>query len=160
MLRQLIEENPGVQFRQLMRLSGLKNGVMSHYLAKLERGGAVKAVRGPRQARFFPPGVTDEEAAVIRALRKETPRSLLLALAERDGSDFAWLVRRAKKSPSTVSLHLSRLVSAGLVEARASKPRKRYHIKARDLVDKLIEDHRPGPLERPASGFEDVINSL
>lgn len=156
----LIAGNPGIQFRELMRLSGLKNGVLSHYLGKLERSGAIKAARGPRQARFYPPNTTDEEAVAIKALRRDTPRDLLLALAERDGRDFGGLVRAAKKSPSTVSLYLSQIVSDGLVEARMDGLKKRYYIKARTLIDRLIEDYRPGPLSKPASGFEDIINSL
>ena len=36
-LQQIIEENPGIQFREIMRSSGLKNGVLSHYLGKLEK---------------------------------------------------------------------------------------------------------------------------
>jgi predicted transcriptional regulator len=38
-LQQIIEENPGIQFREIMRSSGLKNGVLSHYLGKLEKSG-------------------------------------------------------------------------------------------------------------------------
>ena len=35
-LQKLIDDNPGIQFREIMRSSGLKNGVLSHYLKKLE----------------------------------------------------------------------------------------------------------------------------
>jgi len=31
-IQQIIEQNPGIQFREIMRSSGLKNGVLSHYL--------------------------------------------------------------------------------------------------------------------------------
>ena len=31
-LQELIDINPGIQFREIMRSSGLKNGVLSHYL--------------------------------------------------------------------------------------------------------------------------------
>ena len=29
-----------------------------------------------------------------------------------------------------------------------------------ELVDKLVEEHRPGSLEKSTSGFEDIINSF
>ena len=35
-LQELIDDNPGIQFREIMRSSGLKNGVLSHYLKKIE----------------------------------------------------------------------------------------------------------------------------
>ena len=159
-LQKLIEQNPGIQFRELMRSSGLKNGVLSHYLDKLEKHGIIKAVRGPRQSRFYPPSITEDESIVIKALRKQTPRDLLLALITEDGQEFSQLVKSVKKSPSTVSLYLAQLVEDGLVETKFDKLKKRYYIKARELIDKLIEDYRPSLLEKPTSGFEDIINSL
>ena len=159
-IQQIIEQNPGIQFREIMRTSGLKNGVLSHYLGKLEKNGIIKVIRGPRQVRFFPPRITEDESIVIKALRKQTPRDLLLALITEDGLEFSQLVKRVKKSPSTVSLYLSQLVEDQLIEIKIVNLKKRYHIKAREQVDKLIEDYRPGMLEKPTSGFEDIINSL
>ena len=159
-IQQIIEQNPGIQFREIMRSSGLKNGVLSHYLGKLEKNGIIKVIRGPRQVRFFPPSITEEESIVIKALRKQTPRDLLLALITEDGLEFSQLVKNVKKSPSTVSLYLSQLVKDGLVEIKTVNLKKRYHIKAREMVDKLIEDNRPNLLEKPTSGFEDIINSF
>ena len=159
-LQQIIEQNPGIQFREIMRSSGLKNGVLSHYLGKLEKSGIIKVIRGPRQSRFYSPQITEEESIVIKALRKQTPRDLLLALIENDGLEFSQLVKAVKKSPSTVSLYLSQIVEDELVETKLVDLKKRYHIKARALVDKLIEDYRPSLLEKPTSGFEDIINSF
>ena len=159
-LQELIDDNPGIQFREIMRSSGLKNGVLSHYLKKLEDGGVIKVMRGPRQVRFYSPSITEEESIVIKALRKETPRDLLLTLIKDDGLEFSQLVSEVKKSPSTVSLYLSQIVADGLVEIKVVELKKRYHIKVREIMDKLIEEHRPGSLDKPTSGFEDIINSF
>jgi len=159
-LQTLIDDNPGIRFREIMRSSGLKNGVLSYYLKKLESTGVVKVVRGPRQVRFYSPDITEEESTIITALRKETPRALLLALIKEDGLEFSQLVKEVKKSPSTVSLYLSQIVADGLVETKFVDLKKRYHIKVREIMDKLVEEHRPGSLDKPTSGFEDIINSF
>ena len=159
-LQTLIDDNPGIRFREIMRSSGLKNGVLSHYLKKLEDHGVVKVVRGPRQVRFYSPSITEEESIVIKALKKETPRALLLALIKEDGLEFSQLVKEVKKSPSTVSLYLSQIVADGLVETKFVDLKKRYHIKVREIMDKLVEEYRPGSLDKPTSGFEDIINSF
>ena len=159
-LQEIIEKNPGIQFREIMRNSGLKNGVLSHYLGKLEKNGIIKVERGPRQTRFYPPRITEDQSVAIKALRRQTPRDLLLALVMNDGLEFSELVKEVKKSPSTVSLYLSQIVQDGLVEIRLENLKKRYYIKARDTIDQLIEDYRPGKLEAPTSGFEDIINSF
>lgn len=159
-LQEIIEKNPGIQFREIMRNSGLKNGVLSHYLGKLEKNGLIKVMRGPRQTRFYPPRITEDESIAIKALRKQTPRDLLLALVEQDGLEFSELVKKVGKSPSTISLYLSQIVQDGLVEIKIENLKKRYYIKERILIDKLIEDYRPSLLEKPTSGFEDIFNSF
>ena len=159
-IKQIIEQNPGIQFREIMRSSGLKNGVLSHYLGKLEKRGVVKVIRGPRQARFYPPYISEAESTAIKALRKQTPRDLLLALIKEDGLEFSQLVKEVKKSPSTVSLYLSQIVEDDLVTIKFVSLKKRYYIKERLLIDKLIEDYNPSLLEKSTSGFEDIINSF
>lgn len=143
-----------------MRSSGLKNGVLSHYLGKLEKNGIIKVIHGPSQARFYPPRITESESIIIKALRKQTPRDLLLALIKEDGLEFNQLVKVVGKSPSTVSLYLAQIVDDGLVEIKLVHLKKRYHIKAKELIDKLIEDYRPDSLEKSISRFEDIINSF
>ncbi|MCS5527724.1 MAG: winged helix-turn-helix transcriptional regulator [Nitrosopumilus sp.] len=159
-IQQIIEQNPGIQFREIMRSSGLKNGVVSHYLRKLEKSGVINVNRGPRQSRFYPLHITEEEAIVIKALRKQTPRDLLLALIMQDGLEFSQLVKKVKKSPSTVSLYLSQLIKDGLIETKGISLKKKYHIKATELMDKFIEDYRPTIVEKATSGYEDIFNSL
>lgn len=159
-LQKIIDQNPGIQFREIMRSSGLKNGVLSHYLSKLEKHGIIKVVRGPRQTRFYPPRITEDESKIIKALRRQTQRDLLLALVKQGGLEFNELVNEVGKSPSTVSLYLSQLVQDELVEIKLENTRKRYYIKSRMVIDQLIEDYRPGLLEKPTSGFEDIFNSF
>ncbi len=159
-LQKIIEQNPGIQFREIMRFSGLKNGVLSHYLSKLEKNGIIKVQRGPRQTRFYPPKITEAESTVIKALSRQTTRDLLLTLVKNDGLEFSQLANEVTKSPSAVSLYLSQIVNDGLVEIKLENLKKRYYIKARDLIDQLIEDYRPSILEKPTAGFEDIFNSF
>lgn len=159
-LAEIIAENPGIQFREIMRISGMKNGVLSHYLGKLEKNGTIKALREPRQTRFYPSHITDKESIIIKALRRQTPRDILLSLILNDGLHFSEIVNNVKKSPATVSLYLSQLVDDKLILVKISNLKKRYYIKDREIIDKLIEDYRPTSVEQPSSNFEDIINSL
>ncbi|MCA9828772.1 MAG: winged helix-turn-helix transcriptional regulator [Nitrosopumilus sp.] len=156
-----IQSNPGIQFREIMRHSGLKNGVLSHYLGKLEKKGSVKVERNPRQTIFYPVDITDEQAKIAKSLRRDTPRKIIHSLMLQDGLEFGQIVRMASRSPSTVSLYLSQLVDENIIHTTLGFGRKKYyHLTDKPTVDKMIEDHRPGLLERPVSGFEDIIGSL
>lgn len=158
----LVERNPGIKFREIMRATGLKNGVVSHYLGRLERDGAVKAVRATRQSRYYPPGMPDDESAVIKALRRKTPRRILRCLMEAGerGLEFSEIPCRAGKAPSTVSVCLSQLVGEGVVLARPRGRTRAYTVADRGMVDRLVEQYHPGLLDRPAAGLQEIISAL
>ncbi len=159
-LTQIIEKNPGLNFRDLMRNTGMKNGVLSHHLSNLEKLGSVCVVRGPRQSRFYPPNLSEQESKIIKALRRQTPKSIIQALILHDLLEFKSIVNHTKKSASTVSLYLSQLVDDEIVRIKMSDRVKQYYLDDKKTIDKLIDDYHPELLDKPTSGFEDIINSL
>ena len=102
----------------------------------------------------------------LTKLIEKNPRDIIytLMLNNADGKkglEFSQIVSNVSKSPSTVSIYLSQLIRDSIVKITLGFDRKRkYHISDKQLVDKLIENHKPGMLEKPVSGFEDMINSL
>lgn len=159
-LLEIIEKNPGIKFRELMRATGMKNGVLSHYVNNLEKNGAVQVKREPRQTRFFPLHITDEESKIIKALRRNTPREIIEALLVHEELNFGEIVKYVGKSPPTVSLYISHLVSDQVIELQLNQRKKTYRIKDRKSMDKIIEKYHPTGIDKLASSFEDIINSL
>jgi predicted transcriptional regulator len=155
-----IENNPGIKFREIMRNTGMKNGVLSYHISKLEKDGSIQVHRGPRQTRFYPLQITEQESKIIKALRRQTQREIISELILHDGLEFNEIVSSVGKSQSTVSLYLSQLVDDNIVKIQLSDKKRSYHIKDRLAVDKLIEQYHPGLLDKPTAGFEDIINSL
>ena len=159
-LTEIIEKNPGLNFRDLMRTTGMKNGVLSHHLSNLEKLGSVFVVREPRQSRFYPPSFSEQESKIIKALRRETPKLIIQSLILNQSLEFREIVTHTKKSASTVSLYLSQLVDDGIVQTKLSDRVKQYYLDDKSTIDKLVDDYQPGLLDKPVSGFEDIINSL
>jgi predicted transcriptional regulator len=155
-----IEKNPGIKFREIMRDTGMKNGVLSHHIAKLEKDGAIQVQRGPRQTRFYPLHITEVESKIINALRRQTQRDIISTLILHEHLEFNEIVENVGKSQSTVSLYLAQLVDDDIVLIQLTEKKRRYHLKDRLAVDKLIEEYHPGVLDKPTAGFEDIINSL
>lgn len=156
----IIEERPGIRFREIMRISGMKNGVLSHHLRHMEDMGRLRVVRGPRQTSYSSLTITENQFRVARALQRPTIRAILLALAADDGLRFTEIVERCKKAPSTVSLYLASTIKDDLVTARTVDAEKRYYTNCRSDVSFLVDMYRPPRTEVAVSGFEDIINSL
>lgn len=159
-LLRIIEGNPGIRFRRIMRLSGMKNGVLTHHLRRMERAGRIRVMRRPRQTSYSSLEINEDQLRVACALQRSTPRAILLALAAEDGRRFSDLVDCCKRSPSTVSLYLTGMIKDGLVTVRRLESGRRYYINCRGEVNILVEACQPRFTDRPVSGFEDIIGAL
>ena len=156
----IITENPGIHFRGIMRKTGFMNGVLSYHIGGLERKKLIVANRGPRTSRFYHSDIPMSDFASIRALRKPTSRSLLLALLRANDLPFAQLVHISDRSQSTVSMHLAELARDEIVEVRTVRTRKFYSLTDRKKIDRLLDDHGSGIFDTYAANLEDVVNTL
>ncbi|MDE1878195.1 MAG: winged helix-turn-helix transcriptional regulator [Thaumarchaeota archaeon] len=156
----IIEKNPGIKFREIMRETGLKNGVLSYHTRKLEENGSVKIDRKSGETRFYPLFVTEEESILITSLRRDTQRYIVLALLEGRPLSFNEIVQKAKKAPSTVSIFLSKLIDDKIVDIRTMELKKTYLLRNVDMVHEIIEKYNPILLERTAYNFADTFSSL
>jgi predicted transcriptional regulator len=141
-------------------MTGMKNGVLSHYARKLEEKGIITVERSPRLTRFYPLGIDKKESTLIANLRQETPKNILLALLAKETLTFNEIVEGVKRSQSTVSLYLTQLVQDGIVESKYVNLKRIFQIKEKDLVQKIIGKYHPNVLERSADHIADIFSSL
>ena len=50
---EIIEKNPGIRFNEIMRISNIRNGTLSHYVKKLEEENSIELERTPRVTRLY-----------------------------------------------------------------------------------------------------------
>jgi predicted transcriptional regulator len=156
----IVEKNPGIKFREIMRETGLKNGVLSYHTRKLEENGSVKIARKSGETRFYPLCVTDDESNLITSLRRDTQRHILLSLLGGKSLSFNEIVQRVKKSPSTVSTFLVKLVDEKIVEIKINELKRTYFLRNEDMVCEIIQKYNPILLERTAYNFADTFSNL
>jgi len=96
LLTNIIYKNPGLHFSEMIRISGMKNGVLTHYLNKLESLGIINIKRERDKTRFFSPEISLEETKIIKFLRKETSRKILFLLID-SNMEFNEIVDKVKK---------------------------------------------------------------
>lgn len=157
---QIIEKNPGIQFSEIMRETGMKNGVLSHYTRKLEEGGIVQVERTPRVTRFYPLGVNKEESILIKNLRQETPKNILMSLLENDNLTFNEVAEKIKRSPATVSINLTQLIQDEIIEGKFVNTKRIFQIKNKEMVQNLIGKYRPDIMDKSADRIGDIFTSL
>ena len=155
-----IKSNPGIRYRELMKQIGVTNGVMSYYLRKLEQSESVWAERTPRVARFYTSDLSADEAKLVKRLRHETPKKILVALVENEQLTFKEIVLKIAKSPSTTSFYLSQLVKENIINTSKSDFIKVYFNVERKRTANLIEEYHPDIIEQASDNLSDIISSL
>ena len=155
-----IKSNPGIRFRELMKQVGITNGVMSYYLQKLEQSESVWVERTPRVARFYSSDLSEDEAKLVKRLRQETPKKILIALIENEQLTFQELVAKVCKSPSTTSFYLSQLVEENIINTSKANFVKVYFNVERKRIANLIEEYHPDIIEQASDNLSDIISSL
>ena len=155
-----IKTNPGIRYRELMKQIGVTNGVMSYYLRKLEQSESVWIERTPRVTRFYSSDLSEDEANLVKRLRQETPKKILVALVENEQLTFQELVAKICKSPSTTSFYLSQLVRENIISTSKSDFIKVYFNVERKRIANLIEEYHPDIIEQASDNLSDIISSL
>ena len=155
-----IEDTPGIRYRELLRLTGLVNGVLTYHLSALERANVIKVNRESRITRYYPLGVSDKESAILKFIRHEPIRQILLFILEHDMCTFNEIVDHTGKAPSTVSSHLKRLREADIVLIRHGEFHQLYRIGERDLIAEVLSKYTTSFVDKVVDNYTEMLEEL
>ena len=159
---QFVNETPGIRYRELLRITGVSNGVLSYHLNLLDTTGKVRVHRvNNRVTRYFSHDVSTVESNVIGLLRQNTTRKIILYILEFGPCGFNDIVIHAKKVPSTVSWHLSRLKDANIINVRKQNELYCYEIKINKVgLQKLLNKYNSSFTEKIVENYTNMINEF
>ncbi len=160
LLMKHIEQTPGIRYRELLRLTGLVNGVLTYHLAALERANVIKVNRESRMTRYYPVSVSDKESAILKFIRHEPLRQILLFIQEHDMCTFNEIVDHTGKAPSTVSSHLKRLREADIVLIRHGECHQLYRVLERDLVAEVLSKYTISFVDKVVDNYTEILEEL
>ena len=153
---------PGIRYRELLRITGVSNGVLSYHLNLLDNLGKVQVHRvNNRVTRYFSHDVSTVESNVIGLLRQTTTRKIILYILESGPCGFNDIVTYTKKVPSTVSWHLSRLRDANIIKVRKQYDLNYYEIKINKLtLQNLLNKYNSSFIEQIVDNYTNMINEF
>lgn len=154
-----ISLNPGICYNELKELTGYANGTLSHYLTQMKKEKKLYVKRTKRRTWFFLPQIDYTQIDQIIFLRKETSNRILLFLLAKETATFKEIQLEAKKSPSTVSLSLTRLIDSALVR-RIPGIHPKYELINKNETYKAIKTIEPNLLDTLKDRFSDTFSYL
>jgi len=165
-LMNIIERNPGLRYRELLRLTNLSNGVLTYHLTELAGSNFIKVDRRRGVTRYYSFQISSEITRIISHIRNPVSRNILLLLVERDSCTLSEIATLINKAPSTVSWYLQRLLNANIVKRRPiSLDGISYKSKFYDVVDKIlvlrvISKYVESPLDDVVNNYLEMVEEL
>lgn len=109
--------------------------------------------------RYYPLSVSDDESAVLKYIRHEPVRKILLFIFDHELCTFSEIVEYTGKAPSTISLHLKRLKEDGIIVVRYGEYHL-YRLADRELVANVLSKYRPGFVDRMVDSYAETVQEL
>ncbi|HEV8405817.1 MAG TPA: winged helix-turn-helix transcriptional regulator [Nitrososphaera sp.] len=159
MLLRYIEENPGIRYRELLRMTGLVNGVLTYHLSALEKTDVVKVERQSRMTRYYPVSVSDSESEILKFVRHEPVRQIVLFILDHELCTFTEIVDHTKKAPSTVSSHLKHMKEAGIISVRYGEYQL-YRLAQKELIADVLSKYRASFADRVVDNYAELVEEL
>jgi predicted transcriptional regulator len=159
-----INENPGIRYRELLRLMCLANGVLTYHLSILERSHQIKVDRNKKSkiTRYYPINIPTKESEILGYARGEVVRQIILFILENDLCTFDEIVQHTKKAPSTISWHLKRLKSAAIISIHYGhgEYQQLYKLTNRDVVAETLYKYKESFVDKVVNNYSEMVDEL
>lgn len=159
----IINSFPGIRYRDILRITNLNNGTLSHHLSILEKRSIIKIGRTENSniTRYFPASTPSDETLILNYLKIKTTKSIIMMLiGTEDDVSFNEIVKHINKAPSTTSWNLKRLVDSNVVGRKRGKEFSLFYLNNKGLVKKLVGQNNKTLLDRSIDNYISIIDEL
>ena len=149
-----ISRNPGLHFRELVRLLNIPGSTLSYHLKYLEKKCIILRELENGYSRYYvSKKIGKNDKKLLNILRETVPRNIILFLSlypDTSQTDMIIFAKKWKKHPSkigyylnkhhtTLSFHLKKLIEEDFIETNEIGNEIRYKLKNHeDVIDLLI----------------------
>lgn len=155
----VINQSPGIRYRELTRRTGFANGVLTYHLNILEQIRCINKFKQSNVTRYYPIDIPIQDLKVISHLRVHSEKKIILFMLYHDFSTFNEIVEHLRKAPSTISWHLKRLCQDGIVAVHSGEYNL-YRIIDRKLVNQMVHKYRECFTDEVVNNFIDIVDEL
>jgi len=162
----IIEKNPGIRYRELLRLTNLSNGVLTYHLTELSGSNIINVERRRGVTRYYSVQISSEESRVISHIRNLISRKILLLMIERGSCTLSEIAVLTNKAPSTISWYLQRLLDANIIKKKSTSSdgvyykSRFYEVVNKILVLDMLSKYVESPFEKVVSNYSEIVEEL
>jgi predicted transcriptional regulator len=143
-LFEVIDATPGLSAREVQRASGMAWGETTYHLERLEGAGLIHRERSSHQDFFFVAAVPLGERTLLKMGRSAAVRKILVVLLEDADLTLQEIADRTGLSLSRSSIHLRRLLGAGLLRSGRRGSLRTFVVGDPDRTARVLVAYRSG----------------
>jgi predicted transcriptional regulator len=158
-----INEQPGIRYRELLRLSGLSNGVLTYHITNLEKSRQIIVDRNnkTKTTRYYSNYIPAEETDIIGCIRNNSARQIILFILDHDSCTFNEIIEYTKKAPSTISWHLKRLKAAGVISILYTGHCQHiYKVRDFESVTNVLSRYKESFTDKIVNNYTEIMEDL
>lgn len=150
---EIVFKFPGIHFREIQRKTNLAVGCLKYNLNILEESKLIVSEKCGKNLRYFLPTFTAEEKKLLGMLRLKSIRRILIYLLTRPSAKHRNIASELDLSPSTISWHLKRLESLGVIKPERNGRETAYMVLKKEEVIKVLSSFRESFLDGWVENF-------
>ena len=137
---EIVKKYSGCHFRDIERKSNIPYGTLRYHLNFLVKHGLLIYKKEDNTVRYFPREFQLENIKLLTFLRQTTIRKIILFILTNENCQHKDIIRFVRLSPSTVSWHLNKLVTASIVAPKRVGRKIKYKIATdkKEIIKLLI----------------------
>jgi predicted transcriptional regulator len=153
---------PGIRYRELLRLSGLSNGVLAYHLGALEKSYQIRVdrQRDSRTTRYYSINIPNQDSELLGQVRNYVAREIIKFILEHDLCTRVEIVEHLRKAPSTISWYLKRLKEAGLISVKYGHEYQLYQILNPELVADVLHKYKQSLVDKVVNNYTQMVDEL
>lgn len=158
-----INEQPGIRYREVLRLSGLSNGVLTYHITNLEKSRQIIVDRNnkTKTTRYYSNYIPAEETDIIGCIRNNSARQIILFILDHDSCTFNEIIEYTKKAPSTISWHLKRLKAAGVISILYTGHCQHiYKVRDFESVTNVLSKYKESFTDKIVNNYTEIMEDL
>lgn len=149
-----VRNSPGVHFREVQRRTNMPIGVLEYHLNYLVDRNLLTVDKQESFSRYYPSGqVSADKQRILSALRQEIPRGVMLFLMSHPGATHGEVLANFSISGGTLSYHVKKLVTKGVVKLDRVGRESRLTVIDPDKVADLLIVYRRTFLDKLVDDF-------
>lgn len=154
----IIEESPGLHFREIQRRAEIAVGSLQYHLDYLQKKHLVRIEKQGKFVRYYSirGKQLGEDEKIMSLLRQNTIRRIVLFLLEKKQANNLSISNAVNLSASTVSWHLEKMLEEGLIEKEKQGRESIFVLREPEKVAQIVINYKESFLDQWVDNFAEM----